>query len=552
MTTPDELAEAARAAVARGDWAGARVGYEALVERSPTGEALFGLGDALCWLGETAPGVTYQERAYAAFQHQGDPANATMAAIGLYFTHRVSLGSTVVARGWLARAERLVEEHGLTPLRGWLALLRSHASGDAAAAERWADEARGAARALGDADLELCAISQLGAVLTRQGRTVEGTALLDEAMAAALAGEAHRPHTPVFVCCNLIASCAQTAEFDQVLQWIRASDAFEEQHRSPHLFTTCRTYLGTILLAAGDWAGAERELRAALRVGAAAEPDLAAESAARLAELRLAQGGLEEAERLLEGYADHPSCAAVLAGVAAARGDRPAARRVVRRLIDARSVDEARREDRYRPGLSAPLEEAALWELLARVADGDEVAGALDRLDGLAEATGCRQVRARAMRARGRVRGDARELERALRLFRELRLVPETARTRLDLAEVLVGEDAIAEARAALLTFEALGAARDADRAAARLRTLGVTAARGGPAGPGALTRRELEVLALLGEGLTNRELGERLFLSRKTVERHVRNVLVKLGLRNRTEAAAYVLRHEGQIRSVD
>ena len=126
----------------------------------------------------------------------------------------------------------------------------------------------------------------------------------------------------------------------------------------------------------------------------------------------------------------------------------------------------------------------------------------------------------------------------------------EAGRTRLALAALLTGDDAVAEARAALAAFETLGAARDADAAAARLRELGVVAARGGPAGLGELTRREREVLDLLGEGLSNQELAERLFLSRKTVERHVRNVLFKLGLRNRAEAAAYVVRHAAQMRS--
>jgi DNA-binding NarL/FixJ family response regulator len=141
-------------------------------------------------------------------------------------------------------------------------------------------------------------------------------------------------------------------------------------------------------------------------------------------------------------------------------------------------------------------------------------------------------------------------MERALGLFRELRLVLEAARTRLALSELLTGEEAIAEAQAALSVFEGLGAGHDADAAAARLRTLGVRAVRGGPSGLDALSRREQEVLTLLGEGLTNREVGERLFLSRKTVERHVRNVLVKLGLRNRAEVAAYVARHRQKERS--
>ena len=123
-------------------------------------------------------------------------------------------------------------------------------------------------------------------------------------------------------------------------------------------------------------------------------------------------------------------------------------------------------------------------------------------------------------------------------------------RTRLLLARTrLAGgrEVAIAEARQALASFERLGAARDADAAAAFLRSLGLKAARSGPKGVGLLTQREREVLVLLGEGLSNPEIAERLVVSRKTVEHHVARILSKLDLRGRAEAAAYAVREAGQ-----
>ena len=99
----------------------------------------------------------------------------------------------------------------------------------------------------------------------------------------------------------------------------------------------------------------------------------------------------------------------------------------------------------------------------------------------------------------------------------------------------------------ALAAFEDLGAAHHANAAASLLRSLGVTASRSGRrgvGGPTVLTPRELEVLRLIGEGLSNREMAERLFVTRKTVEHHVARVLSKLELRSRAEAAAYAARN--------
>lgn len=117
-------------------------------------------------------------------------------------------------------------------------------------------------------------------------------------------------------------------------------------------------------------------------------------------------------------------------------------------------------------------------------------------------------------------------------------MVPRGAR----LARALATEKldvAAAEATAALDTYRRLGADRDADAAAAFLRSLGVPT-RAGPKG-GGLTERESQVLALLAAGLSNSEIADRLYLSRKTVEHHVSRVFVKLGVRNRTEAARRV-----------
>jgi DNA-binding CsgD family transcriptional regulator len=130
--------------------------------------------------------------------------------------------------------------------------------------------------------------------------------------------------------------------------------------------------------------------------------------------------------------------------------------------------------------------------------------------------------------------------------FAKAQLPLESARSQLALAAVMteaLPDVARAEAKAALDCFVRLQAARDIDIAAALLRSLGMRVAPGRSAGVSALTSREAEVLDLLGHGLSNPEIAERLFISRKTVEHHVANVLSKLSLRTRSEAAAYAVR---------
>jgi len=538
MGGEQQLLEAGDRALAAGDWDTAAEAYRAAIEARESGHALAGLGEVLWWLGENAAAVAHCERAYAAFHRDHDPTRAAHLALEVCRGYWAHDGNLAAAKGWLARARRLVDEHDLEPLRGWL-LLHEAMIADPASGEPWAREAYDIARENGDVDLQLCALSEIGAKLVGQGRVADGVGYLDEAMAGSLGGEGDDPGTVVYACCVTIKSCTSCAEFERAVQWVRAADRFTTRYGNPFLYAQCRGLYGAVLVATGDWAGAERELRAAVEMSRDSLPAVHAPAVAALAELRLAQGRLEEAEGLVAGLGDQPAVVPAVARLHLAR-DRPSvAESIVRRWL-------AEADDNQ-------LQRLLLLELLGEAElaqDRPEVA--IERARELAElgaTLGCDLAAARGERLHGHAHiaasdhTSAREhLDRALVAFTTLGMPLEAARTRLLLADALhhpAPEIAVTEARTALQTLDELGASHDADIAAARLRELGATATRPSPRARRMLTRREREVLDLLRQGLSNPEIAQRLYISRRTVEEHVANVLAKLGVSNRTGAAA-------------
>lgn len=530
--------EAGQEALARGAWEEARSAFEDALRAEELPEVLFGLGEATWWLGEVRESVRCWEQAYAAFRRRPDPVQAANVALQLGFLYQANLGNHAAAAGWAARAGRLVDEFDLDPLRGWVLLVKMAGCSDIGQIETWARQARQLAVEFGDRHLELCALSQIGVALIEQGRIREGVPLIDEAIAGALAGEGQLD-TVVFTSCQMIHSCNRCADFRRVVQWVRAADRFIERYGCPYLNATCRAHYGGVLFATGDWHNAEEELRAALVLSGDALPAVRGEALAKLAELRLAQGRIEEAERLLTGFEDHEAAAPVCARIHLLRGKLTLAVATVERRLDV--VGENR------------LESTLLLELLgeAEIGQGhlDAAAERGRKLAELGGTLGCPLMSARGERLRGHalaVGADAaakQHLDAALREFVRLEMPFETARTRLLLAQALrelEPEIAEAEARAALAVFEKLGASDAAGATATLLREIET----GKASNPVGLSQGEVEVLRLVAEGLGDKEIAARLVLSRHTVHRHVSSILAKLGLPSRTAAATYAARH--------
>jgi DNA-binding CsgD family transcriptional regulator len=528
----DQAVVRGQLALKEGRWADARDTFEAALAIEERPDAVQGLGDALWWLGDGGGCLRAMERAYTMYRESGEVVPAIAMCLGLSGVQLKSMGNRAACRGWIATAERLAEQAGLQEMDGWLLWARSAEATEPNASADYARRSLEIARQSVDRDLELCAMSELGKALVGLGRVAEGMALIDEAMAGAMGGEAGGLDTVVATCCSMMGACDQAADLDRVAEWCRAADRFMQTYGSPFLYADCRLRYGSVLLATGHWADAERELRAAAEV-TTRDTDYYRLATARLAELRLRQGRQEEAEKLLAQIPDSSAGLLPLAELHHLRGQNETAARLLHRLLEG---GELERVDRAR---------AVDLMVGCRLAEGD--AGAAARaLQAPADpaAPANQRVEAHRVFAEARValaEGAAAEegLERAMRLFSNCKLPYETARVRLVLAKALSGspEIAVSEAQGAFSTFERLGAVADADEAARLIRSLG-GAARTGPKDAGVLTKREQEVLRLLGAGLSNPEIAERLFLSRKTVSHHVSNVLGKLGLRNRSEAA--------------
>ena len=535
---PDDPLAAAERSLAAADWPAAKAHFEEALRAGETAEALSGLGYALFWLGDMPSALSFRERGYLAFRERGDAMGAARLALWLAGEHAAS-GNDAVANGWANRAERLIGELACAE-RGWLLLRRSRQTADPLLAADIAGRAIELAQALNDRDLEVAAISRRGRALLSAGRVEQGFACLDEAMAAATSGEVRNIDVLGDTCCDMIAACERTAETARAVQWCRVSEQYAQRFNFLPMFAFCRVTYASVLLVLGRFAEAEREIDEALRSYRASFVFQAWSAIAKLAELRLLQGRDAEAEELLVEYMHHPGCTRAVALLHLARGDGPAAARVLSKRIGAVEHDRL---------LLTPLV-SLLVEAELAAGQLEQAAATAQRLSALAIEMDRAAFRGLASFAAGLVAlarrdptGALARFESASALFVALGMPLLAARARLGAARCLVDSDARAakaECRAALGVFEELGAKRDIDAAAALSRALGDRVRRG-PRGASELTKREQEVLALLGLGLSNAKIAARLYISPKTVEHHVGRILQKLDLESRAAAAAFV-----------
>jgi LuxR family transcriptional regulator, maltose regulon positive regulatory protein len=524
----------------RGRWAEARAIFEEALAREETPEACEGLSWAAWWLDDAEAVFSARERAYRLYKRRGDMASAARMATWLASDHLDFYGSAAVSSGWLRRAHRLLEPLDPGPDHGWLAFHEGYlarAAGDPAGARERAAVAAELGRRFAVPDLEMLGLALEGATLVACAQVQEGMRCLDEATAAALEGEATIPISGAWACCFLVGACTAVLDYERAAEWCDRIAEFAERYGSRYMLAFCRAEYGSVHLWRGRWSEAEAVLELSVEEFSRSRPAWAAAPLVALAELRRRQGRPEEAALLLDRAGSSQAEQLCRARLALDRGEPLRAAELLERQL--RKVPAHRK-----------LEHAPILEVLvqARIARGElpKAAAALDGLQQVERLVGTTPLRAFVERAEGRLSaagGDHEQartsLEDAVDRFERSGAPYEAALTRIELATSLLAlgrhDAARSEAAASLERLLEFGA----DTQAGRARRLVDASSDEGHIVLPQVTAREREVLRLLAEGLTNRQIAERLVVSEHTVHRHVTNILRKLDLPSRSAAAA-------------
>ena len=526
-------------------WGQASTLLRAADDDAPLGlDDLERLATALYLVGDDAASTEVWTRAHHAAQATGDVARAARCAFWLGFGLDIT-GDQAPAAGWYERARRLAEEVGRPCVeQGYAVVPRAlhdlMVVGDVESALETFEGIAATGERFGDVDLATLGRLGIGHALVLLGDGGAGMAMLDETMVAVVAGEVS-PLLAGLVYCAVIEICHETFDLrrarawtDELTRWC-ASQPDLEPYRG-----NCLVHRAEIMQFDGAWADAMVEAQRAYDLLSRPPGRMAVGDACyqrgELHRLRGEFAAADEAYRQASHWGRPPQPG--LALLRAAQGRVDVGLRSIRRATDETTERLARSK------LLAAHVEIAL-------AAGDVPAGrtAADELVAFAGELDMPLVRAVAARAAGAVllaEGDApaalAELRAAHAAWQALGAPYESARTRVEIgrADRALGDldGAVLELTAARDEFERLGATPDAARAR-RLAEPSPAVAAGG------LTAREVEVLALVATGRTNREIAADLVISDKTVARHLSNIFAKLGVSSRSAATAYAYEHD-------
>jgi DNA-binding CsgD family transcriptional regulator len=481
------------------------------------------------------------ERSFRDRMGRGDPEGAALDGFWLVFG-LMNRGEWARAGGWIGRARSVIDDGGRDCLaRGYLMIpdgLGALMAGDAEKAYATFVQEREIGERFADRDLVAFGRFGEGQALIALGRVGEGIAVLDEVMVGVTGGEVS-PIVTGLVYCGVIAACMETFDPRRAKEWTTALNRWCDSQPDLVPFRgQCLVHRAQIMRIHGAWVDALEELQHAYeRFSKAGDPAIG-DVLYEQAEVHRLRGDFDIAEQAYRqatevGRDAQPG----LALLRLALGQVGAASAGIRRALD-ETGEPSRRARLLNAVVEIALESKDVEG--ARSAAAELAALAAERDVALLNAMAA-QAGAAVLLSEGDARGALSAARRAWSLWHELDVPYEAARARIvvGMACRSLGDDDAAsmELDAARHVFESLSAAPDL----ARVASLPDPAASTGGCG---LTAREVEVLRLVATGRTNRAIAGELFLSEKTVARHVSNIFVKVGVTSRAAATAYAYEH--------
>ena len=537
----DELS-AARAAIACADW---QLAYDLAaaddVAAADSAERQVLLADACWWLGRLDECIRHREAAYRSYDELGDGRNAGQCAVWLY-EHYAFKARPAIASAWLRRARRALSGDTECVEYGALALRESEVAHGRGELEVAADAAKGIidlARRLRSTDLEAEALQTYARVLIDDGRAADGLAHLDEAMLFAIEGRLS-PYATGKVYCSLISACEELGDLSRAAEWTDATSEWARDHPFAFFPGICRVHRASALVWRGRLTLAEVEAEKACVELAGIHLPNAATAFAEVGDIRRRLGDLAGSE---DAFARAEElCGRSCSGLALLR--------LAQGRVDAaiRVIDDCLHDTTWNRLARARVLPAHVQISIAAGAL-DTAKASADELDGIAADYDTPVLRATALTTRGRVllaerqhRVAVTHLRDALSQWKSLDVPYEAATTGTLLGHALreSGDDEGANSafKAAEAIFEQMGARLEA-RHTRESQTGSST--RSAPCG---LSAREVEVLRLVAAGNANKTIASELFLSEKTVSRHVSNIFAKIGVSSRASATAFAFEH--------
>ena len=530
----DQLLTAARAAYTRGNWYGA---YSQLSHARTLADLgsddLSLLGSSAWWVGRVKESLGISEEVYHRLHNDGDAAGAAMKALNVALVWFIR-GDLVIASGWVNRARGLLQELPEGQELGYLRYLEAALAMDYTNLQP-TREAAVELKELGRR-LQAPALTSFGLVLSgladaRTGRTVAGFAQLDEAMLPVLAGQL-QPEWAGEIYCIIIHACYDLGDVHRMRAWTRATEQWCEQFSGEVVYSgICRIHRLQLVSIEGGWEEAAHGIEQSGSDLVGRNNWVAGEAFYQLGEIRRLQGdtvGAQTAYNQARGLGTDPQPGESLLQLTAGKSDAAWAA-LCAALVGRDRLACAR--------LLQSAVEVAL--ALGLVAEAERLCAQLEDTAETFATAGFRawagQARAAVLLTQGQYDDAVPVLQGAAREYRAMHARYETGRVYEQLAQAHRGMGRAAAASSdtatALAIYRELGAAPDIYRL-------------DGGSLPGGLTPREAEVLAFIAAGATNKGAAEALFISQKTVGRHLANIFLKIGVSSRTAAAAWAHDH--------